>query len=40
MLLSIWSALWDLVTLLSNNPNPEDLSSAEPDRGHGMDPDG
>lgn len=40
MLHSIWSALWGFIALLGNSPNPEGLSSSEPDRGHGMDPDG
>jgi hypothetical protein len=40
MLRSIWSALWALVALLSNGANPGDLSSSDPDLGHGMDPNG
>ncbi len=40
MLRSLWNALGALVALLGNGPNPGDLPSAEPDRGHGMDPDG
>lgn len=40
MLRSIWTALWALAALLGNGPSTEDLPSSEPDRGHGMDPDG
>lgn len=40
MLRSIWTTFWALAALLGNVPNPEDLPSSEPDRGHGMDPDG
>ncbi len=40
MLLSIWSALWALIALLGNGPNPEAPPPSEPDLGHGMDPDG
>ena len=40
MLHSIWSALRALVALLGNGPDPEDLPSSDPDRGHGMDPNG
>lgn len=33
-------SLWALLALLGNIPNPEDLPSSDPDRGHGMDPNG
>lgn len=40
MLHSIWITLRALAALLGGNPSPRDLTSSEPDRGHGMDPDG
>lgn len=40
MLHFIWSALAGLSGLLGTAPHPEDLPSSEPDRGHGMDPNG
>lgn len=40
MLHSIWGTLVGLFSLLGTAPHPEDLSSSEPDRGHGMDPNG
>jgi hypothetical protein len=40
MLRSIWSTFWALAALLGGSPSPEDLTSSEPDLGHGMDPDG
>ena len=40
MLRSIWTTLLALLALLGNDPNPGDLPSSDPDRGHGMDPNG
>jgi hypothetical protein len=40
MLHSIWSTLVGLFSLLGAAPHSEDLPSSEPDRGHGMDPNG
>lgn len=40
MLFSIWSALAGLFGFLGGSLSPEDLSSSNPDLGHGMDPDG
>jgi len=40
MLRSIWSTLLVLAAVLGGSPGPEDLTSSDPDRGHGMDPDG
>lgn len=40
MPLSLWTTLLSLIALLGKGANPEDLSSSDPDLGHGMDPDG